>query len=352
MRLPGWFLLLALAAGVVHADDDDATRVVREQFQSREWDALPPWRQSMLVERYRELMALPAADRKQRLKGRNLRDYLYKPHRRFDRRKFLPKLLQDQLAKFDGSVKKVATRFALLRLRHHRRDRGLRLVPLEQRWDLFRRLYPEPFSKHAAHTAHKELKLAVVRDMAAKVRAKKENAKLSDEAARRILRELIEKEETAVATRVARELGRFLRMPPERALQELTTDFYSDKMASLTPRQSELVRYAYRPHDCPLLDLSFLGERPKDRRDRRAWDRDFHILARLELLAEAGLPREMILHLANTGGPHDFVRALRALRGDGSPLDGPDGKTRSGGATGAGDAGARGDRTDKRRRRK
>ncbi|MDH3590824.1 MAG: hypothetical protein OER88_03040 [Planctomycetota bacterium] len=311
MKLAVAVLVLAFAAS---AGGNDIPDPLGKEFKKNEWSSLPPWRQAMILERYREFESMPEKKRAAALKDKSLREYLLLPGRRFDRGRFLPEALREEVARFDEKARKGATRFALMRLRHHRRDRGLKVLPIQERWDLFRRLYPEPFSKREAHRAHRELKHAVVRDMAERVRKAKEKDKLDDAGARAYLKSLIQAEENRVVEQVRRELRRFLRRDPEQARAELEQDLFSDRLPFLTPRQSELVRYAYQPRGCPLLDLSYLGPRPKDRRQRWRWERDFHILARLELLSEAGFPREVVLHLADMGSQHDFLRAVKALR--------------------------------------
>ncbi len=62
--------------------------------------------------------------------------------------------------------------------------------------------------------------------------------------------------------------------------------------------------------------MRFMGRPPtRDRSARRLWEMDYRILARLELFSEMNLPREMLLHLAQTGSPEDLLRAFGAVRG-------------------------------------
>ncbi len=78
-----------------------------------------------------------------------------------------------------------------------------------------------------------------------------------------------------------------------------------------SPRQRELIRYAFRPERCPLVDLRFMGARPSETAERRVWDRDFRVLARVELLS-GDFPPEMVLHVAAASSPADFFRAVKA----------------------------------------
>jgi hypothetical protein len=89
--------------------------------------------------------------------------------------------------------------------------------------------------------------------------------------------------------------------------------------AFATPRERELIRYILRPRECPFLDLTFLGPPPSDPADRHLYEEDLQRLARLDLLAETGLPTEIVLHLADTHSPEDFLRAWGELRGGRPP---------------------------------
>ena len=50
---------------------------------------------------------------------------------------------------------------------------------------------------------------------------------------------------------------------------------------------------------------------PTDAAARRLWNRDFRVLARIDLLS-GDFPPEMVLHVAAAGSPADFFRAIKA----------------------------------------
>ncbi len=272
---------------------------------------MPPWQQRLVVARYRKYEKMPE-NRRKKLTGKALARFLTRSHRRFDEHG-LPSELKEELELLPKRVRPLAARLAILRLRQLRLDRALARVPAAQRWRMFRALFPEPFRRSAAGAAHRKLRQWVVRHaveaVMRRVAARKDVAPDEMKRLKRTLvRKHIAREEQQVLKRVRREMRRLSRSP-ERA----RPDFFVERLDFLTPRQRELVRYALRPHDCPLIDLEFLGPRPADRADARVWQHDYQLFARLELLSEAGLPRELVLHLAPSGSPEELIRSLRAV---------------------------------------
>jgi len=316
MRLLAALLLLAAVAVA-----DGGARLTPEQQQElvrvvgeKQWGALPPWRQRMVADRYGRF--LKASERKQTsIREAGLRSFLVYPGRKRQAKQELPRPLQEELNKLAPGVRPLAGKLAYIRLRQLRFDRSLRRVPFEQRWPLFRRLFPEPFDESVAKVAHKELRRFVVNGIAKEVRARLEKDEKGGDK-KRLVQRAIEEEERQVVERIRKELFRFQGANPKRVRRILEQQglHLLEQVRFAPPRQRELIRYAFRPHDCPLLDLSFLGPRPEDKAARRLWERDYRVFARLELLAEAGFPREMVLYLAGTGSPEDFLRAVRALR--------------------------------------
>jgi hypothetical protein len=157
----------------------------------------------------------------------------------------------------------------------------------------------------------------VARSIAAEVRARLKAESLDPEQhKKRLVRKAIAEEERQVVERVRKEIFRFHRADPKRVRQLLERQGFwlLERGSFATPRQGELIRYAFRPHECPLLDLGWLGPRPEDPAEERLWERDYRVFARLELLSEAGFPREMVLFLAGTGSPEAFLAAVKRLR--------------------------------------
>jgi hypothetical protein len=131
-----------------------------------------------------------------------------------------------------------------------------------------------------------------------------------------MVRRAVAAEEERVLDKVRGELDRLAGADPERA-KRFVERFLAAGLENLrfvTPRQRELIRYAIRPEECPLVDPEFLGAPPDDPAARRLFENDFRVLARLDLLSEAGFGREMVLHLAGAGSPEDFLRAVQSLR--------------------------------------
>jgi len=286
------------------------------------WGGLAPWRQRMIAERYQRYQRAP--ERKQaKIREVGLRDWLLMARERPGFRE-LPDELRRELKALPEDVRRLAGKTCFMRLRHLRRDRNLAMVPFPRRRELFRRLYPEPFDHEAARRAHRELNRYVSRAMAARMRKRweAESQKVTEAQRQTRLRELVreytQKEEEAIVRKVRKELLRFRSHKPDGIRRKLKRDglFILDQIELFaTPRQSELIRYALRPEQCPLLDPGLMGERPEDPAARKEWQRDFRTLARIDLLTEAGFPPQMVLHLAASNSPEDLLRGLRALRG-------------------------------------
>lgn len=312
---------LAAAEGRSRLTDEQRAELVSVVGGAEAWGGLRPDRQRMLEMRYARYLAAPEAKRKH-IQERGLKEYLLKPTRRFDQ-DGLPPALRAELGQLPPGVRGLATKLAVMRLRQLRLDRGLRFLPQEARWAMFERLFPEPFDPQAAQVARKELEKALARKIAEKVRGKlaaaaQKNPNFDPDAhAREYVRAEIQRHEDRLAQQIRREIFKGGRKDAASLRRSLERSGYPvlERLRFVTPRQRELIRYAFRPHECPLLDLSFLGPKPDDRAAQKEWFRDYHLLGRLELLGAAGFPRELVLHLAGTGSPEDFWRAVRNLRG-------------------------------------
>jgi len=321
MRTLGALLLLAALAaaqGPQHRhrgglDEAQRAEVVRV-IGAEAWGALPKWRQDVLCDRYARYLRAP--DRKREaIERMGLREFLLQSREEPDRER-LPPALEETVQRLPEGLRPYATRMAFMRLRQLRLDRGLAYVPAERRWDLFRRLFPEPFDQETASEAFRELYRWQVKGVAARIRRAMANeGAASDRASQaRFVREATQEEEARVVERVRHEVEGVAGLEPRRARRFLGLLGLLEDLPDATPRQRELIRYALRPEECPLLDLSYLGPRPPPGPERLLWERDFTALARLELLSEAGFNRETVLHLAGTDAPEDFLRALKALR--------------------------------------
>ena len=319
MRLiPALLLIAALAVagekqGRPRLDKQQRAEVVRV-VGAPAWGAMPKWRQDIVFARYARYVHLP--ERKQSyIRERGLRAFLLQPRRGHDLTE-LPPPLQEAVRKVPRKLRPLASKLAFLRLRQLRLDRGLRRVPRENRWPLFRRLFPEPFDQEAAKAAHEELRVYQARAIAARLRRemRAQAGELTLEQQKRIVHEAVQSEEQQVVERVTRELRRLRGLDAERARRLIELQSLAESVRFATPRQRELIRYALRPEECPLLDLTYLGPRPEDPAARRLWEGDFKTLGRLRLLCEAGLPNELVLHLAGTGSAEDFLRSIVALR--------------------------------------
>jgi hypothetical protein len=317
MRCALVLLLLAVtaAAGDSTLTPQQKAEVIRV-FGKRAWSSLPPWHQQRILKQYVVFLRLPE-DKQAEVRRDGLRKFLLPQIRRDDTQHRLPEALQAEVDRLASDVQPLAVKLAYMRLRQLQRDRSLRRLPFEKRWHLFRRLYPEPFDPHVAKRAHQELRKRVAKSIAADVRARLQAEGLDPaQHSKRLVRKAIAEEERQVVERIRKEIFRFQRADPERVRQLLEQQGFwlLERSSFATPRQSELIRYAFRPHDCPLLDLGWLGDRPEDPAEERLWERDYRVFARLHLLSEAGFPRELVLYLAGTGSPEDFLTAVKRLR--------------------------------------
>lgn len=326
MSLGRAVLVLCLAASVAAGEE---TRLTEEQRAAvvrlvgeEVWGGMPPWRQRMILDRY--ALFLAQGDRKREAIERvGLREFLLVQRR--DEEK-LPRPLADEARKLGPSLRPLAEEFAGVRLRQLRLDRSLARLPVEERRAMFLRLFPEPFEQEAARAAYEDLRKREARSFAHALREEIERGDGTKDGRRALVREALRAEEERTLERVRGELARLEGVHPERAKAFLDRFLASglENLRFVTPRQRELIRYAIRPEECPLIDPDFLGPAPEDPQERRLFEKDFRVLARLDLLSEAGFGREMVLHLAGAGSPEDFLRAAQALR---RPL-GPQGPPR------------------------
>jgi hypothetical protein len=317
MRCALVLLLFAVtaAAGETTLTPEQRAEVIRV-VGKRAWSSLPPWHQQRILKQYVVFLRLPETKQSE-VRRDGLRKFLLPQIRRDGKQHRLPQALQGEVDRLASDVQPLAVKLAYMRLRQLRRDRSLRRLPFEKRWQLFRRLYPEPFDPHVAKRAHQELRKRVAKSIAADVRARLQADGLDPEQhKKRLVRKAIAEEERQVVERIRKEIFRFQRADPQRVrrLLEQYGFWLLERSSFATPRQSELIRYAFRPHDCPLLDLGWLGDRPEDRAEERLWERDYRVFARLDLLSEAGFSRELVLYLAGTGSPEDFLTAVKRLR--------------------------------------
>ncbi|MHC4819240.1 MAG: hypothetical protein ACYTF8_14440 [Planctomycetota bacterium] len=317
MRCVLVLLLLAVtaAAGDPPLTPEQKADVVRI-VGKRAWGSLPPWHQGKILKQYAAFLRLPKAKQAEIRRG-DLRQYLLPQLPRDAKQHRLPVALRAEVDGLAPDVQPLAAKLAYMRLRQLRLDRSLHRLPFEQRWPLFRRLFPEPFDPREAKPAHHELRKKVAKSIAAEVRARMQAEGLDPEQhKKRLVRKAIAEEERQVVERIRKEIFRFQRADPKRVRQLLERRGFwlLERGSFATPRQAELIRYAFRPHECPLLDLRWLGPRPDEPAEERRWERDYRVFARLELLSKAGFPREMVLYLAGTGSPEDFLTAVKRLR--------------------------------------
>jgi len=331
MRLLRSALLCLLAsaplvvAGPGRALSPDDREALVALIGAQEWEGLPPWRQRMLAGRYARFLDLPPAEQ-ERIRAAGLKDHLVQPPR--VEATELPPELRAEIEALPPELRPVAGQLATLRLQHLRLDRHLSLLPFADRRPLFRRLFPEPFEPEAAAQARAELEHRVARALAGRVRerlaraAEERGEPLSREefrrAAKRAVGDLIRHEEERLLDRVRSEIRELRGSSPRSAREVLRGGGFpvlERLRLNLTPRQGELIRWAFDPRRCPLIDPGFLGEPPADPAERRLFEEDWRTLARLDLLSEADLPIELVLHLAGCASPEDFFRGVEELRG-------------------------------------
>jgi len=286
---------------------------------------MPEWRRKNVVDRYLRYLSAPE-DVRRRIESKGLIGYLARPPRRGGKPK-LPAEIETELKALNPKLRRVAGKLAVVRLRQRRFDRNLALVPRPERRRWFARLFPEPFDPSAARKARLQFERVVARAVAERLKPQLRALSELPAAERRkksvaIVREYNRAQEREVVEGVAKQVRRLRGVAPEDARRRLSSDaalVLDRRDVFATPRQRELIRWSLRPQDCPLLDLSWMGERPRAKTQRRAWDRDARAIGRLALLTEAGLPQETVLQLASAGSDAEFLAALQGLVGRGSP---------------------------------
>jgi hypothetical protein len=315
VRAPAVLAVLVVLVAAAFAQDrprmsPEVRRELIAVIGEDSWRALPPWRQHQVEERYERFRRAPE-ERRRAIEERGLRAFLV-AERRVDVGR-LPPPLRDTVEALPPEVRTMAAELAFLRLRQIQFDESLRAIPdLATRWRLFDRRFPRPYDESQAAEAHEELKRHVAQAFAARLAKEAEGLDAAER--RALVRRTLEKEQEKTIARIRRELFSFSGRGPDAWRRYLERHAAIEGIRFGTPRQRELIRYAMRPADCPLLDMAFMGERPDDPDERRAWDRDFNTLARLQLLDAAGFSPELALYLAGTGSPADFFRAVEGLR--------------------------------------
>jgi len=303
-------LAAAAMAGEPRVTEEERAAIVRILGEDV-WNEMPAWRQHVVVERYRRFLGLEGRKR-EAVERVGLREFLLQTPDGEE----LPPGIADAVQRFRPPMRPLAARFAAVRLRQIRLDRSLARLPFGERRGIFLRLFPEPFDQEVAHAAYEELRQREARNFARALKSQIKEEDVPREKRREMVRRAIAEEEEQVTMRVRAELDRIADANPERA-RRFVERFLAAEQKNLrfvTPRQRELIRYAVRPEECPLVDPGLLGPPPDDDpAARRLWEGDFRVLARLDLLAEAGFNREMVLHLASAGSPDDFLRAVQSL---------------------------------------
>lgn len=314
-----FLLALLLLAPLAAAQ---AEREVAPLF-GKDWGKMPAWQQQDILERYDRFLRMPE-EKRRAIRERGLKEFLMA-----GKRLRLPQPLNDEIRKLPRGVQQLAGKLAVLRLRHIRFDRHLSLVPFAERRRLFRNLFPEPFRRGVAHRARRDLNKYVSRAMIAHIKplvARKQqelSRPLNDEEKKQLVRRVIADAERKVVEQVRKELLIFRSRDADRIRKTLEKRGYpllERSRVMATPRQRELIRYALRPEQCPLIDPERLaGPRPVDPAGRKLWERDFRVLARIDLLTEARFPADMVLHLAASNSAGELLRGLQAFR----PRPGP-----------------------------
>lgn len=305
------FLLLGAgaAAGEGPRLDEEQRAAAARIVGDAAWSAMPPWRQRLVLDRYARFLAAPP-EKREAVERAGLRDWLLQTPEGDG----VPPPLAEAVGRLPPPMRPLARQFAAVRLRQLRLDRSLSHIPFAERREVFLRLFPEPFVQETAREAYEDLRRREAKHFARKLKDELRDVPRGErrEAARRA----IAAEEERTLERVRGEIDRLADANPGRARRfvERFLAAEQENLRFVTPRQRELVRYAIRPEECPLVDPAFLGPPPGDPAERRLFENDFRVLARLDLLAEAGFPRELVLHLAGAGSPDDFLRAIQSLR--------------------------------------
>lgn len=300
---------LAAAGERTRLDDGQRARVVGLVGEAA-WTAMPPWRQRLVFDRYARLLDAPS-EKREAVERAGLREWLLQTPEADP----VPPPLADAVDRLPEPMRPLARRFAATRLRQLRLDRSLAHLPFEERRAMFLRLFPEPFSQETAREAYEELRRRETKHFARLLKEELNRREVPRDERREAVRRAISAEEERVLERVRGEIERLADANPERARRfvERFLAAEQENLRFVTPRQRELVRYAIRPEECPLVDPAVLGPPPADPAERRLFDDDFRVLARLDLLGEAGFPREMVLHLAGASSPDDLLRAVQSL---------------------------------------
>jgi hypothetical protein len=308
-------LLLCLLAGAAAAGErprlDERQRAEVERLVGDEtWRGMPPWRQHLVFDRYARFLAAPP-EKRDAVERAGLREWLLQTPEDGD----VPPPLAAAVDRLPPPARPLARRFAAVRLRQLRLDRSLAHLPFAERRPLFLRLFPEPFAQETARAAYEELRRREARHFALQLRDELDRREVPKGERRAAARRAIAAEEERLVERVRGEIDRLADANPERARRfvERFLAAEQENLRFVTPRQRELVRYAIRPEECPLVDPLLLGHPPEDPAERPLFESDFRVLARLDLLTEAGFPREMVLHLSGAGSPDDFLRAVQSL---------------------------------------
>lgn len=317
-------LLAALAAAQGRpVPSKEQVEEVRKIVGDEDWGRMPEWRRRSIVHRYLRYLGAPAEVRS-RLAKKGLKQFLTKPRRSMGKRELPPELAKE-LDALDPGIRRLAGKLAVVRLRQLRFDRNLSMLPRAERRRWFDRLFPEPFDMDSARKSRLKFERVVARSVAERLKPKLSQLRdLPDEERRQKQREFVrahnKTQEDKVLRDVARQVRKLHGVKPEHAQRRLSGEAWlvlDRRGVFATPRQRELIRWSLRPSRCPLLDLGWMGKRPDERGARRQWDRDVHILGRLELLSDAGLPAETVLHLAAAGSDEEFMRTLEGLVGPG-----------------------------------
>jgi hypothetical protein len=306
--------LLLLGAGAAAGEGarlDDAQRAaVARIVGEAAWEGMPPWRQQLVLDRYARLLDAPAGKR-EAVERAGLREWLLQTPEDGS----VPPPLADAVGRLPPPMRPLARKFAAVRLRQLRLDRSLSHLPFAERREIFLRLFPEPFSQETAREAYEELRRREAKHFARMLKEELNRREVPRGERREMARRAIAAEEERLIERVRGELDRLADANPDRARRfvERFLAAEQENLRFVTPRQRELVRYAIRPEECPLVDPLLLGPPPEAAAERRLFESDFRVLARLDLLGAAGFPREIVLHLAGAGSPDDFLRAVQSL---------------------------------------
>jgi hypothetical protein len=325
----GLFLFVFVTAPAVWAEKPAKEKVagkvaeevaaVSAALGEENWKELVPYRQRMAIHRFRKFRSLPIEKQTAIREGEGgLTKWLLAPKRRSTGR--VPPELKRLVDELPKELRRDGSKLVRLRWRQIELDEALRALPMEERRAYFERLFPEPFDRDSAHQANSELRKRLIKRFVELARPKLEAEAeaaggWTDEERKARARAMYRARGKAATDRLSREL--FPKASPKRRAERIrhSLALVEGTRVFASPREGELIRYAMRPEDCPFLDLSFMGPKPEDERASRRWRADFRLLGRLEILGHMNLPPAMLLHLAESGSPEDFLRAMQAVRG-------------------------------------